>query len=528
MNQGGGKQAVEEAPPPRMAREPEAPPEDDEGALPEIAGSGLLYQPSPVTDEERLGGVNEEVAVSRVVTYVRDAAELDPTLVVWLMDRSYSASRIAFQASRRINQFYTDIGKGRIPGIRPRAETPRLLTAIVSFGQDVQFPLEKPTGDARTVMQAIDAIPVDSDPREMTFTALSAAVEKYLPYRTEQGRRLLLVVVTDEAGDDAERGDEVLAALRKYGAPVYVIGAPAPFGQISALPNVGEGETPPSAPAGDSRKPSGPALRHGPESQRLERVNLPSFASFWRNQVLESGFGPFALERLCRATGGEFISLQPPAEDAPGASLADWPSSRAVRFDQETMRRYLPDYVSAEAYQQRLQENAAKMALHQASQLEDFPGPYYPDLEFPREIESAMQRRVARAQQLAARLAPQVDRVYALLQQGEADRARLTEPRWRAGFDLALGRAAAAKARIDGYSAALAMLKRSRRFENPESTRWVLQGSDTTEAGTTIERLMAKARTHLERVVNEHPGTPWAHLAQEELDAKFGWQWVEQ
>ena len=484
----------------------------------------MLYQPSPVVDAKRRGGIDEEVAVARVVTHVRDAVELDPTLVVWLIDRSYSASRIVFQARQHINQFYTDIAKGRVPGIHPRAETPRLLTAVVSFGQDVQFPQEEPTGHAPTVIQAFDSISVDNHSREVTFAAVAAALEKYLPYRTKQGRRLLLMMITDEAGDDAEHAEEILATARRYAVPVYVIGAPAPFGQVSALPNLGEGES----LLNTARSPADPALRHGPESRYRERVNLPSFASFWRNQVLESGFGPFALERMCRATGGEFIMLQPPGDNAPGGSLADWPSSHAVRFDPQIMRRYAPDYISDEAYQQLLKENGARRALHEAAQLDEFSEAFYPELEFPRENESAMQRRVARAQQLAARLAPEVDRVYTLLQQGEADRPRLTEPRWQANFDLAMGRAAAAKARIDGYNAALAMLKRSRRFEHPESTRWVLQGSDTTEAGTAIERLMTKARMYLERVVAEHPGTPWAHLAQEELDAKFGWQWVEQ
>ena len=32
---------------------------------------------------------------------------------------------------------------------------------------------------------------------------------------------------------------------------------------------------------------------------------------------------------------------------------------------------------------------------------------------------------------------------------------------------------------------------------------------------------------YLQRVVDEHPDTPWAHLAKLELDTPIGWKWVE-
>jgi hypothetical protein len=192
------------------------------------------------------------------------------------------------------------------------------------------------------------------------------------------------------------------------------------------------------------------------------------------------------------------------------------------------MRRYAPDYLSAEAYQKLLAENAARGALIRAAAVEGIEGTFYPATEFPREGDSELQRRLDEAQRTAARLAPQVDRVYELLQEGEAARATLTGPRWQAGFDLALGRAAAIKARIDGYNAMLAILKRGRNFERAESTRWRLAPSEATEAGSSVERLIEKARTNLDRVIREHPGTPWAHLARQELEGKFGWEWIEE
>ena len=42
------------------------------------------------------------------------------------------------------------------------------------------------------------------------------------------------------------------------------------------------------------------------------------------------------------------------------------------------------------------------------------------------------------------------------------------------------------------------------------------------------ERSMAdKAKTYLDRVVQEHSGTPWAKIAEEELKLPLGWAWEE-
>lgn len=36
-----------------------------------------------------------------------------------------------------------------------------------------------------------------------------------------------------------------------------------------------------------------------------------------------------------------------------------------------------------------------------------------------------------------------------------------------------------------------------------------------------------KALEYLNRVITEHPGTPWAYLAKVELRDPLGWEWVE-
>src|SRR5437868_13268087 len=113
--------------------------------------------------------------------------------------------------------------------------------------------------------------------------------------------------------------------------------------------------------------------------------------------------------------------------------------------------------------------------------------------------------------------------IYDLLSPGVADRAKLTGPRHQAGFDLAMGRVLATRARIEGYNVMCANLKAGRRFKNAGSRVWVLEAADTTGAGSTYAKAITDAHMYLERVIKEHPNTPWAYFAQRELQAKMAW-----
>jgi hypothetical protein len=70
-------------------------------------------------------------------------------------------------------------------------------------------------------------------------------------------------------------------------------------------------------------------------------------------------------------------------------------------------------------------------------------------------------------------------------------------------------------------------LKRGKTFQNASSKEWVLESADNFETESTIKKLAEKAKTYLERVVHEHPGTPWAKIAEEELKTPLGWKWTE-
>src|SRR5262249_22774083 len=133
-----------------------------------------------------------------------------------------------------------------------------------------------------------------------------------------------------------------------------------------------------------------------------------------------------------------------------------------------------------------------------------------PSVEFKKDTEAKMANKMSEAQRYAARNSPTVDHLCELLLKGEADRAKLTSPRWQAEFDLALGLALATKTRLDGYNSMIAALKRGKNFEKPDSKTWALVPADNYETESTIKKQADKAKMYLERVIHDHPGTPWA------------------
>ena len=76
------------------------------------------------------------------------------------------------------------------------------------------------------------------------------------------------------------------------------------------------------------------------------------------------------------------------------------------------------------------------------------------------------------------------------------------------------------------YNAALAFLKNELAAEDVAKTsnRWNITPSRELNFAGNQKKTAAKATTLLQRVIDEAPGTPWAVLAQRELQHGFGLQ----
>ncbi|HUG69418.1 MAG TPA: vWA domain-containing protein [Pirellulaceae bacterium] len=469
-------------------------------------GGGAFTSPGENESREGLSGSK---IVERVTSLLKDSVDYGPTLAVWVIDESKSARGLVQTVSSMIQQPYGSL--------KSETDSERFLTAVCTFGGQLHFPVDTPSPDPSSLITAIGSMPMDATGKEMVFTAIGEALKKYTRYRTKDRREVMFFIVTDEAGDDQNLVDTLIEEPRRSGIPMYVIGVPAPFGRSAALDASVEN-------AADKN-----SIRQGPESRYGEHIELGFWGGINDFRLMDSGFGPFALEKLCRGTRGSYIAVRPPTGgySFAGATVNEWPSSGVWQPDPDVMQKYAPDYTTEADYQKLLQGNAACMALHQAAQVAAVEFTQLPEVAFVKRDEAQLANDVARAQQLAAKLEPGVNRLYDAIEKGESGRAKLTSPRWQAAYDVAMGRAAAVKSRVDGYNAMLAELKRGKNFENATSTTWELATAESTDATSALKKLGEKAQLYLERVVTEHPGTPWAKLAERELQTPFGWKWTE-
>ncbi len=361
-------------------------------------------------------------ATDQVAAEIFDSCLDRPTLVVWLFDRTESASELRYKVITRLHEIYPMFDQFRFGPDSPGVPADPWLTSVVGiFGKEIEFRTPEPTADSHRVIEAISSISEDSSGEEQTFGAIAEAADRFGRLAAEQHRRLLIVVATDEAGDDDQRVDELATILRKRGIALYVIGVPAPFGSRASL-------------AGLVQVEAFHPVRQGPESLEGEVLNLGGWQMEW--QPIDSGFGPFALCRLALASGGRFLAVRPVAT-----------------YEPATMATYEPDYVSRTAYDQLLQTNRARRALVEAARQSRIDLGGHLETKFRKKDEADLKKNLDTAQRTAARLEPKLQAMYALIETGAADAAQLTEPRWRAGYDLALGRVAAARARIEGYNA---------------------------------------------------------------------------
>jgi hypothetical protein len=457
-------------------------------------------------------------AVDLLTAEIAAALSQRPTVVCWVFDQSVSLSAQRRQIADRLDRVFDELGANRSSGRRPD-----LTNIVVAFGQNVSIVTPKATDEVDEIVKAIESIPIDESGAEMTFTAIKRTAEAARIYRTSSPKRnVMIVVFTDEVGNDQDKADDTTKLCAMLGIPVYVVGVPAPFGLAEVRMKYVEFD-----PKYDQEE-QWVVIEQGPETLYPEVVRVRS--GRFADDAIDSGFGPFSLSKLCADTGGIYFRVHPNSgargrvTDAMTAPL----SSRLRHFfDPDVMRAYQPDYVSQAKLKEEIASNRAKAALVEAARKTVVEPMESPETVFPRKDEGSLKALLGEAQKAAARLQPKLDVLYELLKSGLPDREKLREKRWQAGYDLALGRVLAVKVRTDAYNLMLAQASLGMNFKNPKSDTWKLEPSDQVKVGSATEKLATQATELLTRVVNDHEGTPWALLAAEELRTPLGYEWTE-
>lgn len=438
------------------------------------------------------------------------AAEIDasleqrPTVVCWVFDQSVSLVAQRNEIVDKLDKVFLQINNR---GLR---------STVISFGKNINFVLKSPAMQPELVLNAIEDISVDDSGTEMTFSAIQAAAESSRAFRSDNN--VMIVVFTDEVGDDVFLCEKVSSYCRNIGAPVYVVGVPAPFGTSEV--KIKYVEFDPKY----AQDMTWAVVNQGPESR------FPEFVRLSNDDAVDSGFGPFHLSKICADTSGMYLRIH--ANSGSKSRVSDEetaPMSSRLRmfFDPEVMRKYRPDYGSYKRLYNEIGSNKAKKALVKAA-LETAATPISPSrLVFPKKDEGSLVSLFSEAQKSSAKVQPMIDQMCCILLAGLPEREKIEEKRWRAGYDLSLGRLLAAKVRADAYNMMLAKAKSGLKFEDKNSDTWELVPSNELSVGSQIEKIAKQAKAMLEKVVAEHPGTPWAYYASEDLKIPLGYEWVE-
>ena len=472
-------------------------------------------------------------AVDRITFEILQSLEERNTLVVWLFDQSGSLHRQRQEIRDRFDRIYTELGIAKESGAtafrRDNDDIP-LLTSVVGFGSGVTLYTEEPTDNLDDIKSIVDNIQVDASGEERVFSAIASAADKYKNLRrsiSSRGpqRNVLFVVVTDERGDDPNLLESSITSCRKLGIPVYVIGVPAPFGREHTLVKYVDPD-----PKYD-QTPQWAQVDQGPETFLPERVQVGFTGNFEREPIIDSGFGPYALTRLCYETGGIYFTVHPNrnvSRRVNRGEISAYASDLKYFFDPVAMSRYRPDYLSLDDYVTMVKASPLRSALVNAARMKPAGGISRPRTRFVRREEAQLVGDLTNAQQDAAKLEPTLVRMAQTLEPGMSSRDAEESPRWKAGFDLAMGRVLAQKVRTETYNAMLAKAKRGMKFEKEKNNTWILEPSDEISVGSKWVNEAETARELLEGVVDEHNGTPWALLAAQELKVPIGWRWKEE
>lgn len=471
-------------------------------------------------------------AVDRLTFEILQSLEERPTLVVWLFDQSGSLHRQRQEIRDRFERIYTELGIAKdsdIEAFSKEKDDQPLLTSVIGFGSNVTLYTEEPTEDLEEIKSIVDNIQVDSTGEEKVFSAISSAADKYKGFRRmragrEPQRNVLFVVVTDEKGDDGNMLEKSISSCRKLAIPVYVIGVPAPFGRAHSLVKYVDPD-----PKYD-QSPQWAQVDQGPETFLPERVQVGFTANFEAEPVIDSGFGPYALTRLCYETGGIYFTVHPNRNvnrQVKRGEIDPYASDLKYFFDPVAMSRYRPDYLSQQDYVNMVKASPLRQALVSAAQMKPASGLARPKTRFVKMSDPQLVGDLTSAQQDAAKLEPTLVRMAQTLNPGMKVRDEEQSLRWKAGFDLAMGRVLAQKVRTETYNAMLAKAKRGMAFEDGKNNTWELEPSEEISVGSKWKNEAETATELLKAVANEHKGTPWALLAQQELSVPIGWKWEE-
>jgi hypothetical protein len=404
-----------------------------------------------------------------------------------------------------------------------------LLTSVFSFGESVQAITPNPTADVQEIRSAIDKIKIDESGKEKMFAALSKVIDQYKPFANKTKRKLVVIIVSDESGDDGDGPlmDEIIQKARTgRGTPVYVLGRESifgfPYGRMRWVdPKYGLSHW--------------LLINRGPETAMPEALQFDGLHDRWDSHP--AGFSPYEQARLTKETGGIFFVLPHEEENLVGQAAID-----KRKFAFLDMKEYAPELVPRRKYEELRSKSKLRIAVWEVvkflnpftdSKLNIQESWYSTD---PAKFKPAGQESFDRA----LRAMGMLNQAAQILEKAKTFREKDESQRWRANFDLAYAQVLAYRVRLFQFLLAMdAYLNNLPQPKDPKNNVWnivrvkdMLAPTDRQIKLTKVDmnelkKQLELAKAQFEFVIKTHPGTPWANRAEYELSIGFGMKFYE-
>lgn len=430
-------------------------------------------------------------------------------LVVWLFDQSESMKDDQERISQRIGRVYAEIG------LTEEGQGDMLTTSVCAYGQGFHLMTKAPTSNLTEIEEAIKKIEIDRSGEEMGLSAVGEALTLHRKYAQVADRKIALIVVTDESGNDVDNQtnlEKTINLVNKMDCRVFVMGREAMFGYPYAhyeWIHPVEGTT--------------HLLRidRGPETAYVEQLQTDGFGKRW--DALTSGFGPYSQVRLAKETGGMFFML--PGQEDDIHYVTD------KKYDPKIMDRFRPDLRPRAEQVGEIKGDPLKSLLtNVVYDLNPYNKETAPILEIRRWYSRELPKMIEQVRVEQTQVLPYgkyLDKAIVMMEKNKHLRDESTSVRWQANFDLIHGQLYGYRARAYEYGVSSEQFLKKPTQPNPDRAKylefrgWKLNPNKKLVAPKQTDADAKRATEILTQVTEEYAGTPWASRAAWEVKRGF-------
>lgn len=413
--------------------------------------------------------------------------------LVWVVDRSPSMTDDRDRVSKELDKIFVNFPADK-----------KLKMGVVAYDEKASVVVSVTSKIAAVKEALVNVGPVGGGTENVGNAVVTA-----LTLSQDGSAQRVLVILTDEKGDDDAGLHKMMEDVKRSGARVYVFGRESVFGFPFAYEK--DEKSGILVPVNAGPETAGPELLQlnpiccwqtwDQWCRRIlytmpERRSAMSF--FNRGNTLEchlgfdqdvkSGFGTFALERLCRETGGRYFPL------------VEKPS-----FKPEDLVGYEPEWVTPDEWRARAEKDPLRKTVVAVLAAIAEEKSFDLKCKFANEGEGrTIGRNVAKVD---AKFAAWIEALDAVAKTSVGTGDAKPYRRWEANRDLLEAQLWAMRHYLEQYRLAL--------DEGPYPTPapsgyWVRPAKAVRGDGA----LKKTAEEKLAAVQKLHPGTPWAKTAE--------------